>query len=140
MTQEPRQHNRPILSTCFVLLVIVTGFCSSADKVKAHKSPQQAGKNTSTVKLVLLKVTAAIFGTVAVIIILYVTRSKWCCIEACRGQGFLKNQIKTQIDAYMPGMRVNDDTGKTEYYEPTEEEMAALGSVLHVIKEMAETK
>jgi hypothetical protein len=70
----------------------------------------------------------------------FLSAAKWCCIEACRGQGFLKNKIKTQIDAYMPGMRINDETGKTEYYEPTDEEMAALGSVLHVIKEMAQQK
>ena len=40
----------------------------------------------------------------------------------------------------MPGVRVNDDTGKTEYYEPTDEEMQALGSVLNVIKDMATMK
>ncbi|GAU96854.1 hypothetical protein RvY_08231 [Ramazzottius varieornatus] len=66
--------------------------------------------------------------------------AKWCCIEACRGGGFLKNKIVQQVDAYMPGVRVNDDTGKTEYYEPTDEEIKALGSVLNVIKDMATMK
>ena len=76
------------------------------------------------------------------IIIFIILRSiaKWCCIESCRGGGFLKNKIVKQIDTYMPGVRVNDDTGKTEYYEPTDEEMQALGSVLNVIKDMATMK
>ncbi|XP_055341257.1 uncharacterized protein LOC129590194 [Paramacrobiotus metropolitanus] len=119
------------------LIALIRFFCF-ADNVQSRKSPKQPGKKTSTWKLRILEVLAIIFGAVGILIILYITRRRWCCIKACRGEGFLKNELREQIDAYMPGMRVDEDTGRTEYYEPTEEEMRALGSVLNTMREMAQ--